>query len=39
MVTYPDALKRQKYLLQVHNNIFAATLTVRGNSFYRVGQR
>jgi hypothetical protein len=38
-ITYADALKRQAYLLQVHNNIFSATISVRGNSIYRVGQR
>ncbi len=38
-ITYPDALRRQKYLLQVHNNIFTATATVKGESYYRVGQR
>jgi hypothetical protein len=38
-ITYADALKRQGVLLESMNELFTATLTLKGNSYYRVGSR
>jgi hypothetical protein len=37
--TFDDAAKRMKYLLQIHNNFYRATCTIRGTATFRVGQR
>jgi hypothetical protein len=38
-ITYSDAQKRQKYVLQAQNNLFSANAVVRGNAIFRVGQK